>query len=371
MQLAVLVMIAAPKDAPQFDAEQSWRDLSHALEPLIEQRLVALSRCTPATEVELKRNLAQHPFHVLHFIGHGRSRQAQYGTLLFENSERATRAVNAQYLAGLLQKTPVKLAVLQAALEEDGSFTQSADAFAGQSLAALVTPRLDAKLAALVARVFYARLASGGSAEQALADVREALEARGGSAHASRFSLRGTWQPVSAPPAAAPAAATPQPTAPTIPPAEQLAKRELERKRAAGSFDIFLCHNWADKPAVKKIAQALKTRGILPWLDEWELPPGQPWQPLLEQQIAGIKAAAVCVGAAGIGPWQEQELNGFLREFVARKCPVIPVLLFDAPEKPELPIFLRAMTWVDFRITDPDPLERLIWGITGKRAAEN
>jgi hypothetical protein len=150
---------------------------------------------------------------------------------------------------------------------------------------------------------------------------------------------------------------------------EQRIARDIERKRAAGEFDVFLCHNWADKPAVKKIAQQLIAAGVMPWLDEWELPPGRPWQPLLEQQIANIKSAAVFVGSAGIGPWQEQEINGFLRQFVRRANPVIPVLLHNAPDKPALPLFLEAMTWVDFRLSDPDPLERLIWGITGTRAS--
>jgi TIR domain len=144
-------------------------------------------------------------------------------------------------------------------------------------------------------------------------------------------------------------------------------KKPAWTKPPGSVFDVFLCHNSADKPAVKKIGAQLLERGIMPWLDEWELPPGQPWQPLLEQQIDNIKSAAVFVGSAGIGPWQEQELRGFLSEFVSRQCPVIPVLLPDAPKKPTLPIFLKAMTWVDFRIQDPDPLDRLIWGITGKR----
>jgi hypothetical protein len=61
------------------------------------------------------------------------------------------------------------------------------------------------------------------------------------------------------------------------------------------------------------------------------------------------------------------ELEAFLREFVHRGCPVIPVLLDYAPKEPQLPVFLRGMTWVDFRKTDPEPLENLIWGITGKR----
>jgi hypothetical protein len=66
---------------------------------------------------------------------------------------------------------------------------------------------------------------------------------------------------------------------------------------------------------------------------------------LLEQQIPQIKSVAVIVGKGAIGPWQQP----------------------DAPRKPELPIFLRGMTWVDFRKDGPDPMEQLIWGITGVR----
>jgi formylglycine-generating enzyme required for sulfatase activity len=46
---------------------------------------------------------------------------------------------------------------------------------------------------------------------------------------------------------------------------------------------------------------------------------------------------------------------------------VIPVLLPNAPTKPELPLFLRQFTWVDFRASDPDPMHQLRWGITGKK----
>jgi hypothetical protein len=141
----------------------------------------------------------------------------------------------------------------------------------------------------------------------------------------------------------------------------------LQGKIETGDFDVFLCHNSEDKPAVKEIGERLKEQGILPWLDEWELRPGLPWQRLLEQQIEQIKSAAVFIGQSSIGPWQQLELEAFLREFVGRGCPVIPVLLSDAPKKPALPVFLRGMTWVDFRKRDPDPMEQLIWGITGER----
>jgi predicted phosphodiesterase len=140
-----------------------------------------------------------------------------------------------------------------------------------------------------------------------------------------------------------------------------------EKRLTDSNFDVFLCYNSEDRSAVKRIGESLKKRGILPWMDEWESRPGLPWQRVLEEQIRQIKSAAVFIGKEGIGPWQQMELEAFLREFVDRGCPVIPVLLLDAPKKPKLPIFLKGMTWVDFRKDDPDPLERLIWGITGER----
>jgi hypothetical protein len=131
-----------------------------------------------------------------------------------------------------------------------------------------------------------------------------------------------------------------------------------------------LCYNIADRPTVKSIGESLKQIGILPWLDEWALRPGLPWQKVLEAQIAKIKSAAVFVGKNGIGPWQELELEAFLREFVKRRCPVIPVMLPDCPSAPTLPIFLSGNTWVDLRKADPNPFERLIWGITGDNPQE-
>jgi WD40 repeat protein len=138
----------------------------------------------------------------------------------------------------------------------------------------------------------------------------------------------------------------------------------LQNKIATQDFDIFLCYNRKDRPEVKQIGEQLKLHGILPWLDEWELRPGMPWQRALEKQIDQIKSVAVFVGNDGIGPWQQMEVEAFLREFVSRGCPVIPVLLKSAPQKPALPLFLRGMTWVDFRVENPEPMQRLLWGIT-------
>lgn len=145
----------------------------------------------------------------------------------------------------------------------------------------------------------------------------------------------------------------------------QVAAALLQTKIATQDFDVFLCYNSQNRPEVKLIGEQLKLYGILPWFDQWELRPGLPWQRALEKQIDKIKTAAVFVGNDGIGPWQQMEVEAFLREFVKRGCPVIPVVLSSAPKKPALPLFLNGMTWVDFRIQDPTPLKRLLWGITG------
>ena len=143
------------------------------------------------------------------------------------------------------------------------------------------------------------------------------------------------------------------------------------------NFDVFLSHNSKDKPDVKVLGKALKDRGLKVWLDEWELPPGRTWQNELEDIVTGCKSAVVCFGGSGEGPWEEPEIQALLIRFVDEKkngniVPIIPVLLPGAPADVELPLFLKAFTWVDARNgLTADALERLVWGITGEKPREN
>jgi len=133
-------------------------------------------------------------------------------------------------------------------------------------------------------------------------------------------------------------------------------------------FDVFLSHNSKDKPIVRRLSAALEQRGLKPWLDEDQLVPGRPWQKALEDIVRITRTAAVLFGPAGMGPWEEPEMRACLTEFVNRKLPIIPVLLPDAPSEPELPLFLRAFTWVDLRDgLTKDGLDKLEWGITEQK----
>lgn len=149
--------------------------------------------------------------------------------------------------------------------------------------------------------------------------------------------------------------------------AESFAQQlRLHRKRLQNDFDVFLCHNSEDKRQVRSIGEQLKRRGFLPWLDEQEIRPGMTWQSKIQEDIESVRSCAVIVGPSGSGPWQKREIDAILQLFVERNLPVIPVILPSCSSVPDFPMFLRSFGWVDYRTLDPDPLEQLIWAISGR-----
>lgn len=135
--------------------------------------------------------------------------------------------------------------------------------------------------------------------------------------------------------------------------------------------DVFLSYDRRDQAEVVRLAEALRRRGVRPWLDVWDLAPGRPWQEELEAVIRTVPAAAVIVGRRGLGPWEARETRAFLEEYVRRRLPVVPVLLPGALSA-GLPVFLRAFGSVDLRagITAAG-VDRLVWGITGEKHARH
>ena len=134
-------------------------------------------------------------------------------------------------------------------------------------------------------------------------------------------------------------------------------------------YDVFLSHSSNDLPVVKDIAKQLGSLGIKVWLDTQECTAGTLFQEKIEQGIRNSKSVAVMIGPGKIGNWVRAELRVSLAENVTRQIPIIPVLLPNAPESPDLPLFLKTFIWVDMRkgITD-DGIDDLASGITGKPA---
>jgi len=143
----------------------------------------------------------------------------------------------------------------------------------------------------------------------------------------------------------------------------------LKGKMETGDYDVFLCYSSKNREQVLAIGDRLKERGILPWVDIWEIRPGTRWQRELQKQLKSIKSAAVFIGPRGAGPWQDLEVESLLGQIAKRNRPIIPVILEGRHGNPRLPAFLELWHVVDMRRPDPDPFEQLVWGITGERSS--
>jgi hypothetical protein len=150
---------------------------------------------------------------------------------------------------------------------------------------------------------------------------------------------------------------------------KQRLSAEQEPERNDEGFDIFLAHNSLDKKEVIKLAEQIKLRGLRPWLDIEQIPPGRWFQDVILRAIPKVKSAAIIIGPNGLGKWQILELKTFISRCVDEDIPVIPVLLPGAPALPPNLLFLNELTWVEFseNIEEKDELDKLIWGITGQK----
>jgi WD40 repeat protein len=135
-----------------------------------------------------------------------------------------------------------------------------------------------------------------------------------------------------------------------------------------GKFDVFLAHNNKDKQEVRIIAEKLKERGLKPWFDDEQIPPGRFFQDKIQEAIPRLKSAAIFIGPHGLGNYQAMENRALIqRHLDNNEFPVIPVLLPGVEEIPKELEFLRQFDHVSFSngMDDEQALDQLVWGIKG------
>lgn len=135
------------------------------------------------------------------------------------------------------------------------------------------------------------------------------------------------------------------------------------------AFDVFLAYNSQDMSQVRALVQELRRRNLRPWIDEEQVPPGQPFQDVIQLAIANVKAAIILIGSGGLGQWQIMELRSITQQAIEAHIPVIPVLLPDVGSIPDGLLFLKQFNWVKFNrnVAEVEALDRLEWGITGHK----
>ncbi len=112
-------------------------------------------------------------------------------------------------------------------------------------------------------------------------------------------------------------------------------------------FDVFLSHNKADKPRVRKLAERLKAAGVRVWLDDWVIKPGDIIALKVDEGLEQSRLLLLCISPAALASgWVALE-----RSTAVHRDPsnagrrFIPLLLGNC----KLPDTLRRYKYVDFR----------------------
>jgi hypothetical protein len=206
--VGILGVIASPSDLPPLNADQEWAKLQNALEKLVSQGTIRLTRLQNPTLAQLQQTLRQTEAHVIHFIGHGLYDSATHeGRIALTSANGQAELIGAQQLGQLLHnETTLRLVVLNLC---EGSRTSVDDPFAGvaqrlvqqgvPAVIALQFPMTDAA-AITLAEEFYTALADGYGVDAALTEARVAVATRhrGGEWGAPKLFLRAAdgllWQ---------------------------------------------------------------------------------------------------------------------------------------------------------------------------------
>lgn len=109
---------------------------------------------------------------------------------------------------------------------------------------------------------------------------------------------------------------------------------------------IFLSHNHADKPFVRRLAADLDNQGIPYWLDEAEIKVGESLIEKIRDGIDRMDYVAVVLSPDSVAsPWVQREVDVAMnQEIMGRRVKVLPVMY----RKCELPGFLLGKRYADF-----------------------
>jgi len=116
------------------------------------------------------------------------------------------------------------------------------------------------------------------------------------------------------------------------------------------TIGVFLSHNYADKPFVRKLALDLESHGVKYWLDEAEIKIGESLVQKIREGIDNYDYLVAVLSPNSIkSPWVIRELDiATNQEIAGHMVKVLPVMY----ETVDMPGFLLGKRYADF--TNPD-----------------
>jgi hypothetical protein len=185
--LRILAVISTPKGYRELaEADEEWRRLGAALEPLQRRGLIEVERLERPTPEALEARLRNgQPVHILHFVGHGGFSELRgEGVLVFEDEAGNGVPMGGPTLAYLLQDHPsLRLAVLNACngarASHENTFAGTAQVLVQRGVPAVIAMQSEVmdETACGFAEKFYQGLAAGLPVDACVGEVRRALAA--------------------------------------------------------------------------------------------------------------------------------------------------------------------------------------------------
>jgi hypothetical protein len=124
----------------------------------------------------------------------------------------------------------------------------------------------------------------------------------------------------------------------------------LDSLQSPRPLRIFLCHSSGDKPIVRELYKRLKViKGIVPWLDEEDLLPGQDWQYEIRNAVRNNDIVIICLSKISINKvgYVHKEIKFALD--LADEQPEGTIFLIPLRlEECNIPIRLTHLHWVNY-----------------------
>jgi len=176
-------MVASPDDLPPLNVEREKQRVERAIQPLRDRGLVEVTWLETGTWQELQRAMRKGPWHVFHFVGHGRyDTNLDEGTLALVSNTGETDELTATQMGRLLaDHAPLRLVLLNAC---EGARGGAHDVFSGtaatlirRGLPAVVAMQYEItdRAAIAFAQTFYESLADGLPIDASVAEARKAV----------------------------------------------------------------------------------------------------------------------------------------------------------------------------------------------------
>ena len=181
--LRILGMLASPSDLMALDVEREQLRLERAIAGLQSLGLVSLTWLEGQTWRDLQQAMRAGPWHIFHFIGHGRyDRNSDEGLVYLADESGLTRTLSATQLGRLLaDHQSLRLVLLNACeggrASERDIFSSAATILVRRGIPAVVAMQRELTDDAAIefTRAFYEALSDGLAVDAAVAEARKAM----------------------------------------------------------------------------------------------------------------------------------------------------------------------------------------------------